>query len=110
MQSSFMMNSRQGVSSIGISAFQITDTVSYESKRSADVSALKRVLKLYLYRFGFPECLNHIKCYNNFVNVNNVNYNGFDKKQIAKMIETLQIDIASETNKRETNMKNLVTK
>lgn len=87
------MNSKQGVNSISMSKFQITDTISYESKRSSDVRALKKVLKVYLHRFGFPECLNYIKCYNNFVRINNVNYNGFNKKQVINLLEMLQTEI-----------------
>ena len=80
---------KQGVNVISMSEFQLTDNVSYPAKRRADVKALKRVLKTYLHKFGFPECLNHIKYYNNFVRINNVNYNGFNKKQITKMIEMM---------------------
>lgn len=86
------MNSQQGVNSISMSKFQTTETISYESKRSSDVRELKRVLRMCLHRFGFPECLNHIECYNNFVRVNNVNYNGFDKKQVINMLEILRIE------------------
>lgn len=82
---------KQGVNTIGISEFQMTDNISYPAKRRADVKALKRVLKTYLHKFGFPECLNHIKYYNNFVRINGVNYNGFDKKQVTKMIEMMLI-------------------
>lgn len=82
---------KQGVNTISMSEFQLPDTESYQAKRRADVKALKRVLKMYLYRHGFPECLNHIKCYNNFVRINGVNYNGFDKKQVTKMIEMMLI-------------------
>lgn len=84
-----MINIKQRVNAIGISEFQLIDNVSYPAKRRADIKALKRVLKTYLYKFGFPECLNHIKYYNNFVRINNVNYNGFDKKQITKIIEMM---------------------
>ena len=80
---------KQGVNTTSMSEFQLTDTASYQSKRRTDVKALKRVLKMYLHKHGFPECLNHIKCYNNFVRVNNVNYNGFDEKQVTKMIEMM---------------------
>lgn len=80
---------KQGVNVTSMSEFQMTDNVSYQVKRRADVKALKRVLKTYLHKFGFPECLNHVKCYNNFVRINNVNYNGFDKKQVTKMIEMM---------------------
>lgn len=88
------MNSKQGVNVTSMSKFQTIDTISYESKRSEDIRALKKVLKMYLHRFGFPECINHIKCYNNnYVRINNINYNGFDKEQVIKMLETLQIEL-----------------
>ncbi len=85
------MYTKQGVNVTSMSEFQLTDNVSYQAKRRVDVKALKRVLKTYLHKFGFPECLNHIKYYNNFVRINNVNYNGFNKKQITKMIEMMLI-------------------
>ncbi len=84
-----MIDIKQGVNAISMSEFQLIDDVSYQAKRRADVKALKSVLKMYLHKFGFPECLNHIKCYNNFVRINNVNYNGFDKKQVTKMLEMI---------------------
>lgn len=89
MKMKTMIDIKQGVNVTSMSEFQMTDNVSYQVKRRADVKALKRVLKTYLHKFGFPECLNHIKYYNNFVRINNVNYNGFNKKQITKMIEMM---------------------
>lgn len=82
-------DTKHGVNAISMSEFQLTDTVSYQSKRRADVKALKSVLKMYLHRHGFPECLSHIKYYNNFVRINGVNYNGFDEKQVTKIIKTI---------------------
>ena len=93
------MNSRQGVNATSMSRFQITDTVSYQSKRRADVRSLKRVLKMCLHRFGFPECLNYIKCYNNFVRINNINYNGFDKKQVINLLEMLRTELKEKNGK-----------
>lgn len=87
------MNKQNGIASISMSSFQITDTISYQSKRSSDIRTLKKVLKMCLHRFGFPECLNYIKCYNNFVRINNINYNGFDKKQVINLLEMLQTEI-----------------
>lgn len=89
MKMKMTIDTKHGVNAIGMSEFQLIDNVSYQAKRRADVKALKRVLKMYLYKHGFPECLKHIKYYNNFVRINGVNYNGFDKKQVTKIIKTI---------------------